>query len=180
MQWGLLAGNVCDRVKPPGKRRCKELHIWDEEQVRLFLAEAKRSSEHYPLYLALRTTGARPGELLGLREQDVDLVTGAITIRQKFYRLGGSKRDGEPNRLIFAEPKTDKGRRTIEIPPSLVEELRRVITRNQALRKEFGPSTATSASTARWSSANPTAARSTGRTSPDATSAASSSARSCR
>ncbi len=138
VQWGLLAANTCDRAKPPKKRR-KEPQRWDEEQVRLFLAEAKRSSRHYCLYLAMRTTGARPGELLGLRWQDVDLITDAITIRQKFYRLGGSKRDREPTRLLFSEPKTDKGRRTIEIPPTLVEDLRHLKAEQDALRKEFGP-----------------------------------------
>jgi len=137
VQWGLLAANVCDRVKPPKKRR-KEPQRWDEEQVRLFLAEAKHSSRHYRLYLAMRTTGARPGELVGLRWQDVDLITGAITIRQKFYRLGGSKREGEPTRLLFREPKTDKGRRTIDIPPDMVEELRQLKAEQDALRNEFG------------------------------------------
>jgi integrase len=134
---GLLAANVCDRVNPP-KRRRKEPRIWDEEQVRLFLAEAKRSSQYYCLYLAMRTTGARPGELLGLRWQDADPTTGALTIRQKFYRLGGSEREGEPTRLLISEPKTDKGRRTIDIPPDLVEELRHLKAEQDALRKEFG------------------------------------------
>ncbi len=139
VQWGLLAANVCDRVKPP-KRRRKEPQRWDEEQVKLFLGEAKRSPPHglYCLFLTLRTTGVRPGEALGLRWPDVDLTTGAITIRQKFYRLGGSKREGEPTRLLFSEPKTDKGRRTIEIPPILVGELRELKAEQGALRKEFG------------------------------------------
>ncbi len=139
VQWGLLAANVCDRVKPP-KRRRKEPQRWDEEQVKLFLGEAKRSLPHglYCLFLTLRTTGVRPGEALGLRWPDVDLTTGAITIRQKFYRLGGSKREGEPTRLLFSEPKTDKGRRTIEIPPILVGELRELKAKQGALRKEFG------------------------------------------
>lgn len=90
------------------------------------------------MFLLLRTTGVRPGEALGLREQDCDLVTGAITIRQKFYRLGGSKRDGEPTRLLFGPPKSDKGERTIEIPPDLVEDLRKLKAEQDRLRKEFG------------------------------------------
>jgi integrase len=126
-----------DMVDPPRAAR-PEMRVWDEEQVRLFLAEAKRSSRYYSLYLAMRTTGALPGELLGLRWPDVNLATGAITIRQKFYRLGGSKREGEPTRLLFSEPKTDKGRRTIDIPPVLVEELRRLKAEQDALRKQFG------------------------------------------
>src|SRR5438034_1680572 len=35
VQWGLLAANVCDRVKPPKNRR-KEPQRWDSEQVKLF------------------------------------------------------------------------------------------------------------------------------------------------
>src|SRR5207247_7109941 len=135
VQWGLLAANVCDRVKPP-KRRRKEPQGWDEEQTALFLGEAKRSSCYYCLFLMLATTGVRPGEALGMRWSDVDLTLGTITIQQKFYRLGGSKRDGEPTKLLFGPPKTDKGRRTIDIPQELVEELRHLKAEQDALRKE--------------------------------------------
>jgi len=138
VQWGLLAANVCDRVKPPPKRRRKEPQGWDEEQTAMFLGEAKRSSRYYCLFLMHVTTGVRPGEALGIRWPDVDLTLGTITIRQKFYRLGGSKRDGEPTKLLFGPPKTDKGRRTIDIPPELVEELRHLKAAQDALRKEFG------------------------------------------
>lgn len=140
VQNGTLGANVCDRVKPPKKQR-KEPRRWDAEQVRLFLGEAKRALSHrlYTLFLTLRTTGVRPGEACGLREQDCDLVTGAITIEQKFYRLGGSKRDHEPTKLLFGPPKSEKGKRVIDIPPDVAEELRRVIEENRALRKEFGP-----------------------------------------
>jgi integrase len=136
---GMLGANVCDRVKPPKKQR-KEPRRWDGEQVKLFLGEVKRSLPQriYALFLTLRTTGIRPGEALGLPEPDVDLVTGAITIRQKFYPLGGSNRDGEPTKLLFGPPKSDKGQRVIEIPPDLVEYLRVVMAENDRLRKEFG------------------------------------------
>lgn len=139
VQNGTLAANVADRVKPP-KRERKQPRRWDAERVKLVLGEMKRRMPHrlYTLFLTLRTTGIRPGEALGLREQDVDLLTGAITIEQKFYRLGGSKRDGEPTRLIFGPPKSEKGRRVIDIPPDLVEALRQVMAENAQLRKEFG------------------------------------------
>jgi integrase len=139
VQNGLLAANVCDRVKPPRRQR-KEPRRWDVGQVKRFLAEAKRVLPFriYTLFLTLRTAGIRPGEALGLRESDVDLVTGAITIRQKFHRLGGSKRDGEPTNLLFGPPKSDKGQRVIEIPPDLVEALRTVMAENARLRREFG------------------------------------------
>ncbi len=160
VQNGTLAANVCDRVKPPKKQR-KEHRRWDVGQVKLTLGEMKRSLSHrlYTLFPLLRTTGIRPGEALGLREPDVDLVTGAITTRQKFYRLDGSKRDGEPTKLLFGPPKSEKGQRTIEIPPDVVEALHRVIGGNHALRKEFGPQYHDLGEHGRWSSARTTGSR---------------------
>jgi integrase len=50
------------------------MRVWDEEQVRMFIAEAKRSSQYYLLYLAAVLTGMRQGELLGLRWKDVNFT----------------------------------------------------------------------------------------------------------
>jgi len=46
---GLLARNPADLVKAPPQRR-PELRVLDDEQARLFLREARRSSPHYALY----------------------------------------------------------------------------------------------------------------------------------
>ncbi len=115
VKWGLLAHNPADRVDLPRKVR-PEIHVWDGEQLQLFLAEAKRSSPHYRLYLAAITTGMRQGELLGLRWQDVDLVAGVASIQQTLYRLGKT--------LLMKEPKSSRSRRTVTLPPVLVKELR--------------------------------------------------------
>jgi integrase len=138
VEWGLLAANVCDRVKPPKKQQ-QELRGWDEEQTLLFLGAARRTSDYYALYLILAATGVRPSEALGLRWPDVDLTMGTITIRQKFVRLAGNKRDGELSQLIFGDPKSDRGKRTIDIPPDLIAALRTLQTEYQRLRQEFGP-----------------------------------------
>jgi len=52
------------------------MRYWDEEQVRLFLVEAKRSSRFYPLYLTAVLTGMRQGELLALTWKTIDLTMG--------------------------------------------------------------------------------------------------------
>lgn len=139
VKWNLLARNVCDLVKPP-ERADKEMRIWDAEQVKLFLGEARRSASfrNYALYLAALTTGARQGELLGLRPQDINFTLGTATIQQTLYRLGGSKKDGQPAQILFNPPKTKKSRRTVDLPPILVEVLRQLIGENEAMRKEFG------------------------------------------
>ncbi len=110
-------------VDAPRERR-PELRILDEEQVRLFLAEAKRSSCYYPLYLTATLTGMRAGELLGLRWQDVDFTMGTVSIQQTFYRLGGSKKEKRSAQMLFKEPKSAKSRRAIALPPVVVAELR--------------------------------------------------------
>jgi integrase len=82
----------------------------------LFLAEAKRSSPHYLLYVTAILTGMRQGELLALRWRHVDLLLGTITVQQTLCRLG--------REVTFKEPKTPKSRRTIAVPPLLHEVLR--------------------------------------------------------
>ncbi len=92
------------------------MHVLDEEQIRLLLAEAKRSSRNYRLYLTAILTGMRQGELLGLRWKDMDFVLGTIAVQQSLYRL---------NREIpLKEPKSAKSRRVVDLPPLLIEELR--------------------------------------------------------
>jgi integrase len=68
----------------PPRRRQYTAVVWDQEQIRLFLARAKRESRSYALYLTAVLTGMRQGELLGLRWQDVDLALVLASIRQTF------------------------------------------------------------------------------------------------
>ena len=71
--------------------------------------------------------GLRPGELLGLRWEDVDFAAGVIRIRKCLKALpdpAAGKR-----RLVLETLKTERSRRTIQMP-------RYVATALQALRKE--------------------------------------------
>ena len=132
---GLRMTNPMVNVDRP-ERVHKEMTVLDEEQVRLFLAEAKRFSPYYRLYLAAVTTGMRQGELLGLRWRDVDLTLGVASVQQTFYRLNGK---GIEQKQLFKQPKTAKSRRQVDLAPFLIEELRVMREEQKALRKEFGP-----------------------------------------
>ena len=114
VRWGLLLRNPCAHVKPP-RVNPRTPTIWDEEQLRLFLAEAKRSSRYYQLYLTIVLTGMRPGEALALRWPSVDRLAGQIAIHEKFYRLG--------RRQLWGTTKTNR-QYAVPIPQVLVEELR--------------------------------------------------------
>ena len=129
LKWGLLTHNPADRVDLPRKAR-REIHVWDSEQVRLFLAEARRSSAYYRLYLAAIMTGMRQGELLGLRWQDVDLVAGVASVQQTLYRMGKT--------LLVKEPKSNRSRRTVALAPILVEELRCIKDEQVARQRQLG------------------------------------------
>lgn len=127
-KWGLLAQNPADCVDLPARHRI-EMRVWDEEQVRLFLAEARRSSAHYALYFTALTTGMRQGELMGLRWKDVDLTLGIASIQQTLYRLGKV--------VVTKEPKSVRSRRAA-LPPMLVNTLRMAQEEQIACRRGLG------------------------------------------
>jgi integrase len=64
----------------PRRRHIHHAKVW----TFLFLAEAKRSSPFYRLYLAAVMTGMRQGELLGLRWRDLNLSLGTASVQQIF------------------------------------------------------------------------------------------------
>ena len=102
--WGWLNANPLNKVnlaEPRGRVR----HLSDEE-VRALLAVAKESDHPYlyAIILVALTTGARRGEILGLRWKDVDLVT---------------------RRAILHETKNDE-RRTLALVPQVADELKKL------------------------------------------------------
>jgi len=138
VKWGLLARNPAAMAQPPRRRRY-EPKIWDEEQIRLFLAEAKRSSRYYPLYLTAIMTGMRAGELAGLRWQDVDLVTGVASVRQTLYRMEGNAAVGRRPQVLFKTPKTAAARRAVALPDAVVEALQALRAEQEEQRRLLGP-----------------------------------------
>jgi integrase len=116
-------------TNPPRSPR-RKVEVWDAEQVRLFLGEAKRSSRHYTLYLTALMTGMRQGELLGLRWQDVDLLASTATIRQTFYRLG--------THSGFKVPKTAGSQRTVHLPDAVLDALKTLQDEQREARALLG------------------------------------------
>ena len=73
----------------------------------------------------------RPAEILGLRWSDVDLATGSLVVRQTLVRIGKTWR--------FEPPKTEKSRRTIPLPRSVVRALAAHKARQAETRLRCGP-----------------------------------------
>jgi integrase len=112
---GLIMRNPTDYCKLP-KQEKKDLNIWTEDQVVKFLGFVHNQRNEHLYYLAL-TTGMRRGELLGLKWQDVDWIHSKLLIkRQCFHPKGGG--------FVFQPPKSDLGRRSIQLGIGPIEHLR--------------------------------------------------------
>jgi len=139
MRQGLISRNPADLVNVP-RRGDIEAQTWDAEQCRLFLGAAKHRSRFYPLYLFSLMTAARPGEVLALTWENVDLTYGEARIAKKMYRLAEKERQavGLADKLLIDAPKTKSGIRTIPLPGVLVEELRRLKQEQDATKAVMG------------------------------------------
>lgn len=122
-------------TKPPRLTEEEIEPLTVEEVRRLFTTAARsRNSARWAVALAL---GLRQGEALGLKWADVDLTAGRLTIRRNRLRpawehgCGGTcgRKPGHcpqrhNTRPDTAETKSRAGRRSIGLPPELVELLR--------------------------------------------------------
>jgi integrase len=111
VRWSMVPRNVCDAVDVPQVRR-EEMHPLTPEQARRFL-DAARGDRLEALYIIAVHAGLRPGELLALGWEDVNLNRGVLHVRRALY-------DGE-----FTTPKTKRSRRRIDLSAGSVAALRR-------------------------------------------------------
>jgi len=88
-----------------------KIAILAPEQIRAFL-EATPDQKYRMLFLTAIMTGARQGEILGLKWCDVDFSKKQININRTF------------NHGRFFPPKTKESVRAIDCPPTLIQELR--------------------------------------------------------
>lgn len=125
---GLLARNPARVKLPPPRPQPKR--VLTVAEIGRVLREARDSYLHTLILLGV-ATGARRGELLALRWEDVDLDTGAVWIRRSLVEVGGA--------VGAKEPKTAAGTRTLVLPAFARAELRHHKGRQAAWRLECGP-----------------------------------------
>ena len=95
-EMGLLADNPCSRVPRP-RHEPREARDWTLEDMRAFLASALGDGRPLALGLALMLlTGLRPGEMLGLRWEDVDWDGEALRVRRSISWAGSEWHEGPP------------------------------------------------------------------------------------
>lgn len=126
---GLIGRNVAALVERPSQER-REMKTWTAEQASAFLAAT--ASDRLAVAWCLSMYGLRRGEVLGLRWDDVDLEAGTLTISRARVTIAGH--------IVEEAPKTERGRRTLPLDPSLVATFRRHRVAQAAEKLEAGPS----------------------------------------
>ena len=110
----MVVRNAAALADPP-QYTPKEVRFLAPREIAVLL-DAVKGDRLETLFLAAIALGMRQGELLGSRWSDVDLDAARWNVRRQLQRRAGS--------VTYAEPKTARGRRTLDVPASLVTSLR--------------------------------------------------------
>ena len=130
-RWNRITRNPVDFADPPRLSITQtEMKVWSAPELKRFLSH-ERESRLYALWLLFATTGARRGEILGLKWTDVDLEVGRISINKTRVMLGYAAH--------LSEPKTRRGRRMIALDPSTCTALKEHRRRQKEEHLAFGP-----------------------------------------
>lgn len=118
-EWKIISHNPVADVKKPKDNSDKEVNVYDEKEVEQLFKAVDNEPFHWRIFTSLAlAAGLRRGELLGLEWSHIDLEKGTIRIKQVIGR-------GKNGRPVIKGPKTKTSKRTVSLPPSLIEELKR-------------------------------------------------------
>lgn len=115
VRWGWLATNPARDATLPARRK-PDLQLPTQEQVAEVLAAAEEDPE-FAMFLRLSvTTGARRGELCGLRWSDVDFDRGTLRIERSIAAVKGEG--------AVVKGTKNHSKRRIALDPDTVDDLR--------------------------------------------------------
>ncbi|MEJ9255743.1 site-specific integrase [Bacillus wiedmannii] len=116
-EWQLIRRNPAEKIKKL-KDDYQTKEPYDLEETRQIMSLLEKEETMYQILFQLAImTGFRRGELLGLEWKDINLEDGTVTVRQSVSFTN--------SQYFIKEPKTRASKRTISIPTSLVEKLKR-------------------------------------------------------
>jgi integrase len=115
LKLGLIGRNPAHAVTRPRVKK-KEMKTFTVSQSVQFL-NSTWTSRYDALYFMAVMTGLREGELLGLKWSDLNWTTNQLQIQRQVQRLPGGG-------LVFTEPKTDAGKRTVGLSPMTILKLK--------------------------------------------------------
>jgi integrase len=132
LRFQLVATNPMDRVVPP-KISTPEMAYYTPEQARVMLAalDAASLSHRAGVCLAL-FGGLRLSEIAGLEWKHLDFERNCVHIQQASKYVPGEG-------VITKEPKTNSGRRTVDLPPAIMDLLKAHRVEQAQQRLAMGP-----------------------------------------
>lgn len=115
VQDGLIRTNpaVCCKLPP---KKAREMQVLTQNEILRFLHQAKEEG-CYELFLLELSTGMRRGEILALKWSDLNFQTGELQIVRQACAVNG--------KIEISVPKTKSSIRTVVLPPSLVEVMKK-------------------------------------------------------
>lgn len=128
---GYMLINPCDAVVMPRKVTYEARFLTVQEQE-MFL-EVAREYYHYDIFCVSLSTGARIGEVLGLKWSDIDFDHKMIHIQRTLHY--GKVKENESCHFFFTSPKTATSDRCIPLLPETEMILKRV--RKRQLRNRM-------------------------------------------
>jgi integrase len=141
VKWNVTSRNVADAVEPPKPRR-REMNVLSAQALMRLVGTALNPSSHAlaqgglsaesafsAAVVFLAFSGARRGECLALKWEDVDLKAGSIAIRRSLEQTKES--------IKFKAPKNNRGRR-IQLPQFALDALQRHKAKQNAYRLALG------------------------------------------
>ncbi len=111
---GKLASSPMERIQTEPNARPDEVEVLDEEQLARLLDHLKGHWLYLPTLLVVHT-GLRRGEVCGLRWKDLNVSVGELRVAQAIGRVG--------NKIGVTTLKTKRSRRSLKLPPNLLNEL---------------------------------------------------------
>ena len=117
VQWGLINENLCARAERP-KASEIDVETLDEEDIARLLEALAGAPVHFSVITQLALlTGARRGEICGLRWSDIDFEKGTLSIKRTVQFIPAEG-------IVFTSPKTKRSRRCIRIGADCLELLK--------------------------------------------------------
>ncbi len=117
VQEHLIAANPTAGITLP-KKQTTVMQVLNSAQLDIFMAAIEQDDVWHDFFYTELTTGLRLGEICGLKWCDFDGGKGALKVARTLH----CKKIGE---YITGETKTGKGKRTITLPPSTADILRK-------------------------------------------------------
>lgn len=125
----LIPRNIAKDVTNLPKLKKHKAEIYDRNEIKALLEAVKDTDMEVPIALAA-ICGMRRGEIMGLMWQEVSFENNTIKVCRQLLPT--------KNGLEFEEPKSEDSNRLINVPPEVMDMLKRHLERQQEYKRLLG------------------------------------------